>query len=216
MRKQINSLLSVCLLASAFVFVRPSNASAASEDFQIGIFWPLVSAYSNATQFDYIRDAHINLIHNVDSTDLDTVAENLNMLNLASTRGIEISVADSRSQTLDSATNAQIDAIAADYKNHSATHGYYVKDEPLPATFAGFARAYNRFLYNHPDSEPYVNLLPTYYGFADYPGYLNQWVETVGASNLKTLAYDNYPWKSAAQSIGADYFKTWSTFGKPA
>ncbi|MFC5403307.1 discoidin domain-containing protein [Cohnella soli] len=207
MRKQFKSLLAVSLLASSFVFVKPSNASAAAEDFQIGIFWPPASAYSNATQFDYIRDAHINLIHNVDSTDLDTVAENVNMLNLASTRGIAVSVADSRSTALDSATNAQIDAIANDYKSHSATHGYYVKDEPVPSQFAGFARAYNRFLYNHPSSEPYVNMLPTYFGFADYPAYLNQWVETVGASNLKTLAFDNYPWKAAAGSFGADYFQ---------
>ncbi|MFC5403304.1 discoidin domain-containing protein, partial [Cohnella soli] len=207
MKKQISSLLSLSLLASAFVFVKPSNASAAAADFQIGIFWPPVSAYSNATQFDYIRDAHINLIHNVDSTDLDTVAENNNMLSLASSRGIAVSVADSRSKTLDSATNAQIDAIASDYKNNAATFGYYVKDEPVPAQLAGFARAYNRFLYNHPSSEPYVNMLPTYYGFADYPGYLNQWIETVGASNLKTLSYDHYPWLSTALSIRSDYFQ---------
>lgn len=154
--------ISVLLLAAFTMWSIPAVAFAV--DFQIGIFWPPRSAYTNATQYDYIRDANINWIQNVYGTtnDLDTVVENQAILDLCSTRGIKLQAADSRFGNLNTATDAEIDAMAADYKNHPATGGYYVKDEPSAADFSGFAHAYNRFLYNDADSVPNVNLLPTY------------------------------------------------------
>lgn len=143
-------------------FLTSITTTAYADDFLIGAFWLPTWSYTNSTQYDYLMDANINYIENVPVSDLNTVQRNNTILNLCSTRGIKMQVADSRFTNLDTATDTQIDAIANDYKDNPALGGYYVLDEPNVSKFTGLAHAYNRFLYNSPNSIPYVNLFPTY------------------------------------------------------
>ncbi|MFC3803835.1 hypothetical protein [Cohnella sp. GCM10012308] len=144
-----------------------------AEDFMIGFYYAPPSDYTNATQYDYIRDANINEVFNVNAFDstLDTVAENIAAMDLSSPRGLKYHVSDSRVRYVDSATNADIDAVVNDYKNHTAFKGLYIRDEPSASRWEGYARAYNRYLFNKPDIVPFANLLgySSDFDFETYP-----------------------------------------------
>jgi hypothetical protein len=142
--------------------ITSTTGSALAEDFYIGGFWAPPAAYTNDTQYNYLRDANITHILNESGSTVNTVSENIALLDKCSTRGLKGIVSDDRTYWLDNLTEAEIDAIADDYINHSALGGYYVADEPKPPRWEGFAKAYNRFLYRKPGSIPYVNLQPYY------------------------------------------------------
>ncbi|MFC3800808.1 hypothetical protein [Cohnella sp. GCM10012308] len=59
-------------------------------------------------------------------------------------------------------SDAEIDDFADDYNAHSGLGGFYVRDEPDTSRWQGYAKAYNRFLFNKTNAIPYANLFPTY------------------------------------------------------
>lgn len=198
--RSIVIMVSVLVLAIFFV---TTQVKASSETFRIGIFWPPPSEYTNDTQYDYLKDAHINTV--MYGNGMDTVAKCQAVLDLCAERGMKCIVGDSRFEYQANCSDADIDAMAADYKDHAATVGYYVRDEPGMQDFDWCAHSYNRFLYNDFDAVPYVNLNPSYGLTSSYKEYLQEWIDTVGASNLKYLCYDFYPfmWGSG---IRGDYY----------
>ncbi|MBP1988826.1 carbohydrate binding domain-containing protein [Paenibacillus eucommiae] len=185
--------------------VNSLRVSAEAEDFKIGVFWVPPAAYTNATQYDYLQEAHVNWIINVASTDLNSVAINETMLDLAAERGMKAVVADSRFDKVynNTATDAEIDAMANDYKGHPGLGGYYVMDEPEFANISYAGHAYNRFLSNDPDSSPYLNLLPYVWNKPQYEQYVD---DIIDAADLKYLTFDNYPFK-----VGYDAFDDYYT-----
>ncbi|BBH23530.1 hypothetical protein Back11_48750 [Paenibacillus baekrokdamisoli] len=161
MKKLSSKVLTLFLMAALFV---TTARTAFAEDFMIGFYYAPPSDYTNATQYDLISDANINEVFNVNAFDstIDTVAKNITAMDLSSQRGLKYHVSDARVRNVDSATNAEIDAFVNDYKNHSALKGLYIRDEPSASRWEGYARAYNRYLYDKPDIVPYANLLGSY------------------------------------------------------
>ncbi|MCD9022471.1 hypothetical protein [Cohnella silvisoli] len=126
--------LSLMFIVLAIILAIPQTSLASSNtEFKIGVYWPPVATQTNATQYDYLQDANINWIINTHATDLSTEAINNTMLDLAGARGMKVIASDSRFKKIydNVATNAEIDAMADSYKNHSALGGYYVMDEPF-------------------------------------------------------------------------------------
>ncbi|NJI58938.1 discoidin domain-containing protein [Microbacterium oxydans] len=177
----------------------------ASRALQIGAFWPPPAALLNATQYDWLRDAYVTVLQNVVGNDLNSAALNHQMLTLAGARGMKVVVADTNSAGLK--TNPAFAAtIASEYGGDPALFGFYVKDEPLHTEFAAYAAAYRRFLMEAPQYEPLLNLLPMTVYNADYENYLEGWIGAVGASYVKRLAYDRYPWPTTG-GIHSDWFE---------
>ncbi|MFC5402518.1 hypothetical protein [Cohnella soli] len=198
--KRVLTAIAVCALSVPYLLGVP-QAHAAGEEFQLGVFYMPTQGATNATQYDYMKDASINFIQSFYPNDyqMSTIAQMNTVLNLAAARGMKVQVSDTRSENLmTTATDADIDAIANTYKNHPATGGYYIKDEPGDSSFPRAAYVYNRFLLADPDSNPNVNMLPG--GVEHY----NNWVRTVGAGNLKWLTMDYYPFGSGG--FNSDFY----------
>ncbi len=180
-----------------------------SKEFPIGIFYIPTWAATNDTQYDYIKDAHINLMQSFypNVVGISTEDQMKTILDLAHARGIKVQVSDSRTENLmTTATDEEIDAIANTYKNHPATGGYYIKDEPSLEQLPRAAYVYNRLKRNDPASFPNVNMFPASGVPGDHRSYLEEWVKQAGPTNLEFLTMDTYPFVGG-RAIGPDYFK---------
>ncbi|GGD83313.1 carbohydrate binding domain-containing protein [Paenibacillus nasutitermitis] len=200
--KRMTAAVAACVVAGTVGWTAP-RAEAAGEEFQMGIFFMPTWPYTNSTQYDYIKDAGINLIQTFypNDTGFSSIAQMNTVLDLAASRGIKVQVSDTRSANLmTTATNAEIDNIANTYKNHPATGGYYIKDEPGASAFPRAAQVYQRFLLNDPDSVPNVNMVP----FLGISG-LSSWVKAVDPANLKYLTLDRYPFPVSGGINGGFY-----------
>lgn len=187
----------------------PAPTSQEADTFPIGIFWPPVWAHTNEEQYGYIKDAHIDYIQNVSSTDLDTVEKNMAMLDLAQAAGLKVQVSDARTKTILQLSDEEIVEMVNDYKTHPAVYGYYVKDEPTPSELEDYAAVYNKVLAADPARIPSLNLLPKTWAIPNYKGYVEGWINAVGASNLKLLSFDFYPFPAApAGTVSEDYYVT--------
>lgn len=214
----IVTALSCMLTAITIGFASP--AKAAGEEFVMGIFYVPTWPYTNATQYDYIKDAHINVLQTFypNTNQPSTISQMNAVLDLAADRGMKVQVSDTRSeylmgtrtgQPLPAASDTDIDAIANSYKNHPATAGYYIQDEPHEFEFPRAAHVYDRFLMNQPDSMSNVNMFPDSGvpgGPSEHLSYMKKWVTTVGASKLQYLSMDTYPFKDDG-SIGSYYYQ---------
>ncbi|OMF32278.1 hypothetical protein BK133_14745, partial [Paenibacillus sp. FSL H8-0548] len=169
----------------AKVYEKTELPNTDQDNIQIGVFWPPTKAFVNSTQYDYLADAKVDMIMNVDSTDLQELETNKQMLRLAAERGMKVQVSDTRFKNTAWMTDAAVKAIVEDYDGRPGLAGYYVKDEPQVSEYDAYAATYNKFLQYDPDAIPFANML----GGADF----NKWVSSVGADNLKYLAYDDYP-----------------------
>ncbi|WJH32652.1 carbohydrate binding domain-containing protein [Paenibacillus sp. CC-CFT747] len=209
----------ICMMTSIpLLFASP--AKAAGEEFVMGIFYVPTNPYTNATQYDYIKDANINVLQTFypNTNQPSTIAEMTTVLDLARDRGMKVQVSDTRSEYLmgtrtgqpqPPASDTDIDAIANSYKNHPATAGYYIQDEPHEYEFPRAAYVYQRFLLNHPESMSNVNMFPDSGvpgGSSEHLSYMKKWVTTVGASKLEYLSMDTYPFKDDG-SIGSYYYQ---------
>lgn len=181
-----------------------------SKAFPIGIFYIPTWAATNDTQYDYIKDAHINFMQTFypNVVGINTEDQMKTILDLAFARGIKVQVSDSRSEKLmTTATDEEIDAIANSYKHHPATGGYYIKDEPSLEELPRAAYVYNKLKRNDPTSFPNVNMFPASgVPNSDHKNYLEEWVTQAGPANLEYLTMDTYPFV-AGDLIGPDYFK---------
>ncbi|MBP1992456.1 fibronectin type III domain-containing protein [Paenibacillus eucommiae] len=199
----------VSIAAISFSFANAAHA-ATDDEFQIGAFFMPTWPYTNAAQYDYLKDAHVNLIQSFypNDTQFKTIEHMKTALDLAEARGITIQVSDERSGFLmNSATNQDIDAIASTYKDHPATSGYYIIDEPGMAALSRAAYVYKRFLYNDPDSQSNVNLFPSNgVPGTTYTTYLKTWVNEVDARNLKYLTMDRYPFVGTGTAIDGNFY----------
>jgi len=77
---------------------------------------------------------------------------------------------------------------------HPALFGYYLRDEPSTAMFAGLATVANLLRDRAPDKWPYINLFPDYaenwqLGTSNYEAYLEQFI---AACKPRIISYDNY------------------------
>ncbi|QNK60264.1 immunoglobulin-like domain-containing protein [Paenibacillus sp. PAMC21692] len=176
------------------------------ENIQIGVFWPPTKDFVNEEQYDYLQQAHVDLILNVNSGDLLDIETNKEMLRLAAARDMRVQVSDTRfAPSTAGFTDKLVQEIVRDYDGRPGLYGYYVKDEPTDAEMTDFAAVYQKFLKYDPDAVPYVSLA----GGAN----ANLWVSTVGADQLKYLNYADYPFYGPSD-YRAVYFPVLDNFRK--
>lgn len=166
--------------------------------FLISAFWPPVSGYINATQYDYLKNAGINYLHNVDCSN---VADRKAALSLAAKRGMKIGVSDSRFSDSLNKTDDQIGKVIDEYRNVPGVGGYYIVDEPYNAN--SYARVYKTMLNHDKDAIPYLNFLPGYVypSITAYQDQMTDFAQLVGCNNTKYLMYDGYPFGASENSF---------------
>ncbi|CAL1519406.1 hypothetical protein [Chitinophaga sp. MM2321] len=173
----------------------PVKRAAEKDKFLIGIFWPPVWAFTNDEQYQLMKDAHIDVIQNVSSTDLYTVEKNRKMLDLAYKHGLKVLVADPRVH----GSVSEIKAMVNDFKSHPALAGYYIMDEPDTAKLSWCAATNKTIMEADPTKMAHVNLFPVYalgeqLGNINYEKeYVERWIEMAGPDQLGYLSFDHYP-----------------------
>ncbi len=178
-------------MASVGFAQRPLSAD--NKAFQIGVFYGPTPELTTIKQFRWIKQAHVDFIQFVeDAKRQHAVASqkrNLQILDLAARAGLTYYVGDPRVHDGDEGIEAMVRA----YKDHPATAGYYIVDEPGPEGLDWPAKAYRAIGSLDPARVPYVNLLPDFVVANYETDYVHRWVERVGADALIYLSFDNYP-----------------------
>ncbi len=183
---RIVHFLTLLLFVSAI-----ANAQSKKEEFKIGIFWPPVWKHTNDEQYKTLSESGVDIIQNVSSTDLNSREKNLKMLELAQKYNMKVIVSEPRVQGNDDSIKAMVDT----YRNHPATAGYYIRDEPDSALLDWAIKTYRTIAALDKEKIPHVNLFPDF-ALPNYEkGYVERWVEGVGRENLKYLSFDIYPYK---------------------
>lgn len=176
------------------------------EEMMIGIYVSPGIGYLTDFHFKNIRDANIDLIQDISLGYSQN--DKLLMLNLAAAHQLKMFVADQRVD----GTDADLTAMVNAYKNHPATAGYYIKDEPRVPDLQDAATRYKKLINLDPEKIPHVNLFPSYATGAlanvEYETeYVEKWIALVGAVNLKYLSFDNYPFMEDGSLREVPYYK---------
>lgn len=177
----------------------------AGNDMPIGIYVAPPFNYTLDVQYQYIRDANIDIIQDI--AGWIAPVDKLTMLDMAANHGLKMVVADDRIN----GTNADITALVNDYVNHPALAGYYVRDEPVVSQLQDVANRYQKLLTLDNNHDPHVNLLPSYatgaLGSINYEqDYIEAWIQKVEPANLRYLSLDNYPFLSNGTFREVPYF----------
>src|SRR5690606_9814229 len=102
-------------------------------EFMISAFWPPTAEHTTAQQYDYLAEAHVDYVQNVDSTDLQGRAINLEMAALAAEGGMRVGISGPRRNESLGLSDEEIREIVASYENVPGVGGFYLKDEPFNA-----------------------------------------------------------------------------------
>ena len=172
----------------------------------ISIFWAPPWEYTTDEQYDYLKEAHIDLIPCIHPsitphdrsdewpTDVDNTTERVSMqrkiLDLALARDMKVLVSDPRIYT-------DVQSVVDDYSEHPALWGYFLRDEPARKEFSKYGKIYKEFLELDANHTPFVNLLPAggeraRHGIA-WDKFIKEWITEVGPKKLRNLVFDNYP-----------------------
>ncbi|MNJ95528.1 hypothetical protein D3C87_132400 [compost metagenome] len=181
------------------------------DEMMIGIYVSPGIGYITDHHFKNIRDANVDLIQDISLS--YSQANKLSMLNMAAAHQLKMFVGDQRVN----GTDAEMAAMVNAYKNHPATAGYYIKDEPLVPDLPDAAARYKKLINLDPEKVPHVNLLPSYATGAlanvEYEKeYVEKWIAQVGAVNLKYLSFDNYPFMKDGSLREIPYYKDLDLF----
>ncbi|WP_163541771.1 discoidin domain-containing protein [Occultella kanbiaonis] len=170
-------------------------------EFMISAFWPPTAQHTTAEQYDYLADAGVDYVQNVDSTDLQGRAINLQMATLAAERGMLVGVSDPRLNESLSLTDQEIRDIVAEYENVPGVGGFYLRDEPYNAN--AYGRVHQAVKDEADWLYPYLNFLPmfAYPDRATYQSQVDDFAELALTDELDYLMYDRYPFGDAANSL---------------
>jgi hypothetical protein len=201
MSKFFNCLRSLGAIALGMLATSlPSQAQKEKSEFKIGIYVPPPEEFLNDEQYGYLKEAGIDYVQNVGGRVNTSVETNLKTLELAQKQGLKVYVNDARMY----GDGSGIPALVKQYKDHPATSGYVIVDEPDSARLQWAIDTYKKVIAEDPDKTPYVNLLPDYAVNNYEKDYVERWIEGVGAKNLKYLSFDTYPFK-----VKGRYMKTY-------
>jgi len=176
---------------SSIVYAQSNNNQ--HREFQIGVFYGPTANLTNIKQFQWIKEANVDFIQYVgDVKILEPAASekrNLQLLDLAARVGLTYYVADPRIHDGEEGVAAVVNA----YKDHPATAGYYIVDEPGIEGLDWAAKTYQMVRKLDPLRVPYVNLFPEQAVPEYETQYVHKWVEKAGKDALIYLSFDNYP-----------------------
>lgn len=116
-------------------------------------FGQLPAAFTKREVFEAIRAAGINVF--MTASDPKTIHK---QLDLAQKAGIRALICDPRlAPSVGARATAARKAAVAEYREHPATFGFYVKDEPLASQFPEVAQAIQALREEAPEKVAYVN-----------------------------------------------------------
>ena len=158
----------------------------------IGIFWEPPYEYTNAEQYDWIRDANITFIEITNREGAIHKEANDLQLKLAAERGINVaySVGVDGKDLLRMSEQQIIDYMTELKKNPIITD-IHVRDEPAePWVYSAACRAIMKAGIN-----PRLNFLPYWatWVFENYQGHVEDTVIEAGKDYYGSLCYDQYP-----------------------
>ena len=158
----------------------------------IGIFWEPPYEYTNAEQYDWIRDANITFIEITNREGAIHKEANDLQLKLAAERGINVaySVGVDGKDLLRMSEQEIIDYMTELKKNPIITD-IHVRDEPAePWVYSAACRAIMKAGIN-----PRLNFLPYWatWVFENYQGHVEDTVIEAGKDYYGSLCYDQYP-----------------------
>ncbi len=140
-----------------------------------------------------------------------SVEENLRMLDLCEQAGIEAMVVDGRidwTMTAADDWRETIGEIVADYGEHPALFGYYIRDEPNHRLFEPLGQIRDELERRDPEHLAYINLFPTYASVAQlgtptYGDHVERYMQMV---RPRVLSYDHYALRRDG-SLRPDYYE---------
>jgi hypothetical protein len=162
------------------------------DEFLIGVFYGPLAHLTTAAQFRDIKAANVDYIQYIGDADRpgeEGIKRNKEILDLSYKAGLYYYPSDRRVK----GTDVELAAMVNTYKDHPATAGYIIQDEPGPDHLDWPAETYHKILALDPGKVPYVNLLPDF-AVANYEkGYVEKWIEKADPAKLKYLSFDHYP-----------------------
>ena len=171
------------------------------EEFLISIYSPPPAKFMNDTQYQVLKDAHVDILFNVGAGVSADKDGNLKTLDMAKKYGLKVYAHDLRLNQNDE----KIAEMVNDYKAHPALGGYYITDEPDSARLESAVKLMLKVKKLDPERDAYINHLPDWAVNNYENGFLKRYIETSGKENLNYLAYDNYPYKRK-QKLEKTYF----------
>ncbi len=190
-----NALLCMALMLTAMTS-SPAKTYWTQDKFEIGGWIAPGPAYITDDTFAQMAAAGFTLLTGPGPRECDDPASNIKTLDICRKHGIRLIVRDNRIH-LDPQTDQDKSALAAmiaDYKDHPALYGYFIRDEPSPANYRLMTEVHSYLRENDPKRLPYINLYPNYGGphqieFDNYDAYVGDFVKTV---HPLMLSYDHY------------------------
>lgn len=171
------------------------------DDILISVFWPPMKGFMEDKQFEYLRDADVDLLEWGTDPIFSDEATIKDVLRLTEKYGLKITIADKDFEDWDAKSDDQIRALINRYKDYPSVAGYYIKDEPLNANSLGRVARIMREM--DPGCIPQLNLLPMH-AVKDGRGYIEDWISAAG-KGIEYLSYDHYPFGLEEGSIPQMY-----------
>lgn len=171
----------------------------------VTIFFPPTKRYLGdddakwTEQYDLLANAGIDYVNNVNGGAWDLVSkeDNLRMAAECYSRGMRVSVADSRmGPNFRNLTKEQIAELIGEYRNVSGVAGYYIQDEPYNPNI--YTDTYRYMKDVDPNGYMHLNFLPysAYPSVQEYEAQMNDWLSVNAAAGYpqEYLMYDLYPY----------------------
>ncbi len=170
--------------------VAEMNGGYQRREILISVFWPPMTGFTTAEQYDYLVEGGIDLLEwGTDPifTKKNTIQE---MLRLCGERGLKVTIADNGFNDLIGKTDEEIRRLVEKYRDVDCVAGYYLRDEPSNAN--PYGRVGRIMAQADPDCIAQLNMLPAW-ALADAEGHAVDWINAIGPENLRYLSYDQYP-----------------------
>jgi len=192
------------LLSSDQSLVPTAFGDDITDDFLVGVFWPPTWEDVNDTTFGVLGESNVDILQYVITY---TEAQNLTILDKSAANGLRSIIFDARAYGSDT----DIADMVSTYQSHPGLAGYYIKDEPNMTQVDWASSIYQKILSYDNYHLPHVNLfpdlaVPDILGPIDYEDdYVQAWINKVGATNLKYLSVDVYPFRWDGSVLDAYY-----------
>jgi len=178
------------------------------EEFPIGYWYGPRVTYNNAETWRTVKECNFTFCGAAGGY---SVEENNKMLDLCEQQGIPALVMDSRiawTMVADDDWPDRIGEVVAEYGDHPALYGYYLKDEPNYELFDALGQISREFEKRDPRHLPYINLFPTYASVEQLgtPTYADHLDKFLSITTPRVLSYDHYCLMRKG-GIRPDYFE---------
>jgi len=206
-RYPVSAMRAISVIIILLAVGGQSMAKWNQDRFEIGAWRPPPANFTTDEVYAQMAEAGFTLLTGAGQ---ETPEKGKAYLDLCRRHGIKVLARDSR-VSMDSGTPFDpkaLDAMIADYKDHPALYGWFIKDEPSGDQYPRLGEIQAHLQKKDPSHLPYINLFPCYGGptqlaFDDYDGYVKGFVNTVKPS---MISFDHYMFLRNG-SLRGDFFR---------